>query len=106
MQVKRDLPLMMQKVDAEEEEKKNKEKQSLAITAARKALFLTQKKMKLFYGTVLLDQAQKEWVASIIPKFSLPRSYTELIYKASRDGWSPQHFHEYCDNKGNTLTLI
>jgi len=26
MQVKRDLPLMMQKVDAEEEEKKNKEK--------------------------------------------------------------------------------
>ncbi|MEI8296350.1 MAG: hypothetical protein WCG04_07540 [Alphaproteobacteria bacterium] len=55
MQVKRDLPLMMQKVDAEEEEKKNKEKQSLAITAARKALFLTQKKMKLFYGTVLLD---------------------------------------------------
>jgi hypothetical protein len=27
-----------------------------------------------------------------------------LLYKASRDGWSPQKFHELCDNKGATYT--
>jgi len=27
-----------------------------------------------------------------------------LLYKASRDGWSPQKFHQLCDNKGATYT--
>ena len=36
-----------------------------------------------------------------------PGSFSEasnLLYKASRDGWSPQKFHELCDNKGATYT--
>lgn len=36
-----------------------------------------------------------------------PGSYSEasnLLYKASRDGWGPQRFHELCDNKGATYT--
>ena len=36
-----------------------------------------------------------------------PGSYSEasnLLYKASRDGWSPQRFHQLCDNKGATYT--
>ena len=36
-----------------------------------------------------------------------PGSYTEaanLLYKASRDGWSPATFHQRCDNKGATYT--
>ena len=36
-----------------------------------------------------------------------PGSYTDavnLLYKASRDGWSPEAFHKKCDNKGPTYT--
>ncbi len=36
-----------------------------------------------------------------------PGSYSEasnLLYKASRDGWSQQKFHQLCDNKGPTYT--
>jgi TLD len=55
---------------------------------------------------VLLNQEQKEWLASIIPKYSLIKSKIELIYRASRDGWTTRHFHEYCDNKGPTVTLF
>ena len=48
---------------------------------------------------------------SAISSYSLkeikPGSYSEasnLLYKASRDGWSPQRFHQLCDNKGATYT--
>jgi len=30
----------------------------------------------------------------------------ELIYKASRDGFSSDDFHKNCDEKGATLTVI
>jgi len=30
----------------------------------------------------------------------------DLLYKASRDGCSPAAFHQKCDNKGPTLTLL
>ena len=36
-----------------------------------------------------------------------PGAYTDaanLLYKASRDGWSPAAFHQRCDNKGATYT--
>jgi hypothetical protein len=36
-----------------------------------------------------------------------PGSFSEasnLLYKASRDGWSPAAFHQRCDNKGPTYT--
>ena len=36
-----------------------------------------------------------------------PGSFSEasnLLYKASRDGWSSQKFHQLCDNKGATYT--
>jgi hypothetical protein len=36
-----------------------------------------------------------------------PGSYSEasnLLYKASRDGWTPAAFHQRCDNKGATYT--
>ena len=29
-----------------------------------------------------------------------------LCYRASRDGWSGQDFHQHCDNKGPTVVLI
>ena len=36
-----------------------------------------------------------------------PGSFSDvanLLYKASRDGWTPQKFHQLCDNKGPTYT--
>jgi hypothetical protein len=29
-----------------------------------------------------------------------------LCYRASRDGWRSQDFHQHCDNKGPTVALI
>jgi hypothetical protein len=31
---------------------------------------------------------------------------SELLYKGTRDGFKASKFHELCDNKGSTLTLI
>ena len=30
----------------------------------------------------------------------------ELLYRASHDGWDASNFHEKCDNRGATLTII
>ena len=38
-----------------------------------------------------------------------PGSFSDaanLLYKASRDGWTPQKFHQLCDNKGATYTRV
>uniref|UniRef100_A0A7S2MT83 TLDc domain-containing protein n=1 Tax=Helicotheca tamesis TaxID=374047 RepID=A0A7S2MT83_9STRA len=31
---------------------------------------------------------------------------TQLLYRASRDGWEPSKFHDLCDNQGPTVTVI
>jgi len=45
-------------------------------------------------------QTVKNWVPSSF------RNDFELLYRGSVDGFSPQKFHENCDNKGATVTLI
>ena len=38
-----------------------------------------------------------------------PGSFSDAantLYKATRDGWSPQKFHQLCDNKGATYTRV
>ena len=30
----------------------------------------------------------------------------ELLYRSSRDGWKALDFHDKCDNKGTTITVI
>ena len=38
-----------------------------------------------------------------------PGSFSDaanLLYKASRDGWTPQKFHQLCDNKGAPYTRV
>eukprot|EP00957_Ditylum_brightwellii_P139481 10630243-Ditylum_brightwellii.AAC.1 len=34
------------------------------------------------------------------------RSIRKLLYRASSDGWSSSEFHDNCDDKGPTLTII
>ena len=29
-----------------------------------------------------------------------------LLYRASRDGWASTDFHDFCDKKGPTVTVI
>jgi hypothetical protein len=31
---------------------------------------------------------------------------TELFYRGSRDGFTPEQFHARCNNKGHTFTLF
>ena len=41
------------------------------------------------------------YVESLLPGFSFT-----LLYRGSRDGWRPKDFHDRCDNKGATVTVI
>lgn len=44
---------------------------------------------------------------TIVDWISPKRNFTlELLYRASRDGYSSENFHKKCDNKSPTLTLI
>ena len=38
--------------------------------------------------------------------FQIPFSKGDLLYRASRDGFTPLAFHKKCDGKKNTLTII
>ena len=40
------------------------------------------------------------------PKLRSSYSYWKLCYRASVDGWRSQTFHNRCDNKGSTVTII
>ena len=54
------------------------------------------------YGCTLLDFRQQiqliEWLGKK-PEF-------ELLYKATRDGFQAAKFHELCDGKGETFTIV
>ena len=38
--------------------------------------------------------------------YGKPNTAWKRIYKGSRDGFQPQHFHHTCDGQRNTLTII
>ena len=44
--------------------------------------------------------------AKLFTKWFGKKMQFELLYRASRDGWTNTNFHSNCDNKGNTLVLI
>jgi len=58
---------------------------------------------KLFIGATLLtvDHQKKinEWCGT-------PNQQWTLLYKATRDGFDTDHFHNACNNKGPTCTVI
>ena len=45
----------------------------------------------------------RQWLEDSDPARSW---YPTLLFRASRDGWDASDFHKYCDNKGDTLSLI
>ena len=40
------------------------------------------------------------------PKLQSAYGYWKLCYRASIDGWRSQTFHEHCDNRGATVTIV
>eukprot|EP01043_Picozoa_sp_COSAG02_P038348 COSAG02_NODE_2948_length_7680_cov_7.843029_3_plen_840_part_00 len=58
-----------------------------------------------FDSIILTDpqhfQALGQWMAEDGVTGSL-----QLLYRASAHGWTSQNFHQHCDNKGATLTVI
>ena len=61
----------------------------------------------LFQSSIISDAKSKEvlmeWVNQTTP--SQPSNLT-LLYRGSRDGFQASKFHELCDNKGETVTII
>ena len=61
-----------------------------------------------FKDSTILTTEQKEiffnnWLKE---KMQNGHSNFELIYRASRDGWSSSNFHSLCDSKGPTVTVV
>ena len=70
--------------------------------------FVTEHNAKfLFQSSIISDATSKEllmeWVNQTTP--SQP-SNLDLLYRGSRDGFQASKFHELCDNKGETVTII
>lgn len=57
--------------------------------------------------TALLNSkdSQSQFILSKVPNIAAITSI-ELIYRASRDGWTPERFHSLCDGRGETITII
>src|ERR1044072_1360457 len=48
-----------------------------------------------------------KWINEIDPRdeLKIPHEF-ELLYRGSRDGFTNKRFHEICDNRPHTLTII
>ena len=60
-----------------------------------------------FKDSVILSFSQRQTLMSWlkdIPGFSMCDEL--LLYRASRDGWASTDFHDFCDKKGPTVTVI
>jgi hypothetical protein len=57
-----------------------------------------------FPGTTLLESYEHK--QKLNEFYGKPDQQWELIYKATRDGFSVDTFHKKCDGKGPTITII
>ena len=68
--------------------------------------YLIQRFANRIIGCRLLSIAEDlKFHKLLISKLSSTAKY-KLIFRASENGYSAQKFHENCDNKGATLTII
>jgi len=45
----------------------------------------------------------KEWLLDQLP---MKVRFLTLLYSGSSDGWEKSKFHEFCDDKGSTITVM
>jgi len=62
-----------------------------------------KKRYRTFQGSSIIDEKMAAQLLLWLPKS--PKGW-ECIYKASRDGFTNSTFHQKCDNKGPTVTVI
>jgi len=53
--------------------------------------------------TFFTDSFNKPWLNEF---YGVPNQQWKLLYKATRDGFSASIFHQLCDDKGPTMTII
>ena len=58
-----------------------------------------------FVDSTILDHGQNH-EQSLRKVLEFPGRSERLLYRGSRDTWLSSRFHELCDNKGPTVTLI
>ena len=64
-------------------------------------------KPKLFHESVILSEEQQQKLVTWLGDSPQSTESTcSLLYRASRDGWTASNFHERCDNKGPTVTVV
>ena len=56
-----------------------------------------------FKDSVILSSDQCQ---TLMNRLIETRANTNLLYRASRDGWAASNFHSCCDNKGPTVTVV
>ena len=64
-------------------------------------------KPKPFDESVILSEEQQQKLVTWLGDSPQSMESTcSLLYRASRDGWAASNFHERCDNKGPTVTVV
>ena len=63
------------------------------------------KMVETFEDSTILDHDQNQ-VQTLRNVLGFPDGGERLLYRGSRDGWRSSDFHNCCDNKGPTVTLI
>ena len=70
-------------------------------------LLNSKDRSNLFNGSLIVtDKDEKEAIYKWIESNNESIKTTELLYRLTRDGDSPQAFHSRCDSKGTTITFI
>jgi TLD len=71
--------------------------------------FLTVITLQALMGSSVLSHVNegllRRFIAILTAEW-LPSCRVELLYRGSRDGMTPEAFHEKCDDKGPTLVLV
>ena len=58
-------------------------------------------------STLIQDLKDREWILKQVQgKSDQPVPTLTLLYRGSKDGFRPVDFHNKCDNKGPSLTII
>lgn len=91
------------KINLLELENKNK---TLEIKNLKEKIFHEQQINDLSDSDIILLDERKSIIKMINPSSDLNTYNFKLIFKASKDGDSPNAFHSLCDNKGPTIIFI
>ena len=66
---------------------------------------MTRRPFEVFKDSLILSSDQCQTLANWL-KETRNLGNTNLLYRASRDGWAASNFHSCCDNKGPTVTVV